>query len=150
MRINMCQRSIRADGRASGGVPLISRRDWLCLGLLGAGAAVWPVRAGFGGDGAIGRIFLIACAEPNPAQVTPRWIIAIDPKTGTLTKLFDVGLYDGPVRVSPDGRRAAFEGGTPDRPSIMTCPTREGGKATKLGAQGLAPDAVRDLELWGL
>jgi Tol biopolymer transport system component len=132
---------LRADGAASGGVPLISRRDWLCFGLLGAGAAVWPVRAGIVGDAAIGRIFLIACAEPNPAQSTPRWIIAIDPKTGTLTKLFDVGLYDGPVRVSPDGRTAAFEGGTPDRRAIMTCPTREGGKATKVAD---LPRTMRD------
>jgi hypothetical protein len=121
-----------ADGTASGGVPLVSRRDWLCFGLLGTGAAVWPVRADIGGDAAIGGIFLIACAEPNPAEATSRWIIAIDAKTGTLTKLFDVGLYDGSVRVSPDGRTAAFEGGTHDRRAIMTCPPREGGKPTKV------------------
>jgi Tol biopolymer transport system component len=122
-----------ADGGESGGVPLVSRRDWLRFGLLGVGAAVWPARSAKGGDPPTGRVFLIACAEPNPANATPRWILAIDPKAGTMTKRFDVGLYDGPVRVSPDGRTAAFEGGTSDRRAIMTCPTREGGKATKVG-----------------
>jgi Tol biopolymer transport system component len=114
------------------GIPLISRRDWLCYGLMGAGAAVWPVGAGIAGDAAMGRIFLIACAEPNLVNGTPRWIIAIEPKAGTLTKLFDVGLYDGPVRVSPDGQTAAFEGGALDRRAITTCPTRQGGKMTKV------------------
>jgi Tol biopolymer transport system component len=94
-----------ASARSSAAV--LSRRDCLRLGVVGAGALALP---GLRRAGAVppperpGRIFVTA--RTIGARGTPSALIAVDPKEGTWTEVLDKPVNR--PRVSPDGKTIAY------------------------------------------